>query len=187
VPERNSTARNGRWRPGPGSELFRAAERELGELPLVAEDLGKVTDEVFALRDELGIPGMAVMIFGYDGARSNPHRLRNHRENQVVYTATHDMDTARGWYESSPKRIRDATGFDPDEPHWGLIDAAWSSRASVALAQAQDVLGLGSDARMNYPGRAEGNWSWQLRSGQLTRTLARRLRDVTEAHGRLRA
>jgi 4-alpha-glucanotransferase len=187
VPAGRKTAKSGRWRPGPGAELFRTVEQELGDLQLVAEDLGKVTDEVFALRDELGIPGMAVMIFGYDGARSNPHRLHNHRENQVVYTATHDMDTARGWYESSKKSVRDATGFDPDEPHWGLIDAAWSSRARVALAQAQDVLGLDSDARMNYPGRAEGNWSWQLKPGQLTRSLARRLRDVTETHGRLRA
>ena len=184
MPEHRKTARSGRWRPGPGAQLFRAVEAELGELPLVAEDLGKVTGEVFALRDELGVAGMSVMIFGYDGARSNPHRLRNHLENQVVYTGTHDMDTARGWYESAPATVQEATGFDPAEPHWGLIDAAFSSRARMALVQAQDVLGLGSDARMNYPGRAEGNWSWQLKKGQLTRALAQRLRAVTEAHRR---
>jgi len=184
VPAGRKTAKSGRWRPGPGAELFRAVEAELGELPLVAEDLGKVTDEVFALRDELGVPGMAVMIFGYDGAPSNPHRLENHRENQVVYTATHDMDTARGWYESAPPEVREATGFDPDEPHWGLIDAAFSSRAGLALVQMQDVLGVGSDARMNFPGRAEGNWSWKLRREQLTGELAARLRDTTREHGR---
>jgi 4-alpha-glucanotransferase len=184
VPAGRKTARGGRWRRGPGAELFRAAEAELGELPLIAEDLGRVTRDVFRLRDELGIPGMAVLIFGYGGARSNPHRLENHRENEVVYTTTHDMDTARGWYESAPQRVRDATGFDPREPHWGLIEAAYSSRARLALVQMQDVLGLGSEARMNYPGRADGNWSWKLRRGQLTDAAARRLRDAARAAGR---
>jgi 4-alpha-glucanotransferase len=184
VPAGRKTAKSGRWRRGPGIDLFRAVERELGELPLVAEDLGKVTDEVFALRDQLGVPGMAVMIFGYDGPPSNPHRLENHLERQVVYTATHDMDTARGWYESAPDRVKEATGFDPEKPHWGLIDAAYSSRARIALVQAQDVLGLGSDARLNYPGRAEGNWRWQLEPGQLTDELAARLRAAAEKHGR---
>jgi 4-alpha-glucanotransferase len=184
VPAGRKTARSGAWKRGPGAELFRAVESRLGELPLIAEDLGKVTKDVFALRDELGIPGMAVMIFGFDGSRSNPHRLENHRENQVVYTTTHDMDTARGWYEAAPQRLRDATGFDPREPHWGLIEAAFSSRARLALLQMQDVLGLGSDARMNYPGRAGGNWRWKLRKGQLTDALARRLRDATTAAGR---
>lgn len=170
------TARTGTWRRGPGAELFHAAARELGELPLIAEDLGRVTKDVFALRDRLGLPGMAVLIFGYGGPPSNPHRLENHRENQVVYTATHDMETARGWYESAPARVRDATGFDPREPHWGLIEAAYSSRARLALVQMQDVLGLGNQARMNYPGRAEGNWRWKLRRGQLTDALAVQLK-----------
>ena len=178
------TARAGRWRRGPGAELFHAVEAELGELPLIAEDLGRVTRDVFALRDELGIPGMAVLIFGYGGSRSNPHRLENHRVNEVVYTTTHDMDTARGWWESAPQRVRDATGFDPREPHWGLIEAAYSSRARLALVQMQDVLGLGSEARMNYPGRADGNWSWKLRRGQLTNERARRLRAAARAAGR---
>jgi 4-alpha-glucanotransferase len=143
-----------------------------------------VTQEVFDLRDEIGIPGMAVMIFGFDGPASNPHRLANHLERQVVYTATHDMETARGWYEAAPQHVKDATGFDPDEPHWGLIDATYSSGARIALAQAQDVLGLGSEARMNYPGRAEGNWSWRLEPGQLTDELAARLRATAAKHRR---
>jgi 4-alpha-glucanotransferase len=127
---------------------------------------------------------MAVMIFGYDGPPSNPHRLENHRERQVVYSATHDMDTARGWYESAPEHVREATDFDPAEPHWGLIEATYSSRARVALLQAQDVLGLGSASRMNFPGRAEGNWRWQLEPGELTPDLARRLRETAEKYGR---
>jgi 4-alpha-glucanotransferase len=180
VTEGRKTAKSGRWRRGPGAAPFRAAEHELGTLLVVAEDLGRVTADVFALRDELGFPGMAVMIFGYAGAPSNPHRLENHREDQVVYVATHDMDTARGWFESLPEAERAATGIDPREPHWSLIGAAWSSRAAVALVQAQDVLGLGADARMNYPGRSEGNWTWRLRRGQLTEELAERLRGVTE-------
>jgi 4-alpha-glucanotransferase len=184
VPAGRKTAKSGRWRPGPGAAPFRAAERELGELQLVAEDLGKVTEEVFALRDELGIPGMAVMIFGYAGAPSNPHRLANHRERQVVYTATHDMETARGWYESAPPEVKEATGFDPSEPHWGLIDATYSSRAAVALVQAQDVLGLGNEARMNFPGRSDGNWQWRLKRGQLTDALAKRLRETAARHDR---
>jgi 4-alpha-glucanotransferase len=184
VPAGRKTAKSGTWRRGPGVELFRAVEHELGPLPLVAEDLGKVTQEVFDLRDEIGIPGMAVMIFGFDGPASNPHRLANHLERQVVYTATHDMETARGWYEAAPQHVKDATGFDPDEPHWGLIDATYSSRARIALAQAQDVLGLGSEARMNYPGRAEGNWSWRLEPGQLTDELAARLRATAAKHRR---
>jgi 4-alpha-glucanotransferase len=181
VPAGRKTARTGHWRRGPGAELFRAVERELGELPLIAEDLGRVTRDVFRLRDELGIPGMTVLIFGYAGPRSNPHRLENHRENEVVYTTTHDMDTARGWYESAPQAVRDATGFDPREPHWGLIEAAYSSRARLALVQMQDALGLGSAARMNHPGRAGGNWQWKLRRGQLTDALARRLRVAARA------
>ena len=184
VPEGRKTARSGRWRPGPGAELFLAAERELGELPLIAEDLGAVTERVFALRDRIGVPGMAVLIFGYDGGPSNPHRVENHRENEVVYTTTHDMETARGWYEGAPQRVRDATGFDPREPHWGLIEAALGSPARLSLMQMQDVLGLGNEARMNYPGRADGNWQWKLRRGQLTDELAARLRGSTRRAAR---
>ena len=105
-------------------------------------------------------------------------------ENQVVYTSTHDTETARGWYESAPQSVRDATGFDSREPNWGLIDAALSSPARLVLMQQQDVLGLGNEARMNYPGRADGNWQWKLKRGQLTDALARRLRDATRRSGR---
>jgi 4-alpha-glucanotransferase len=180
VPERNRTARNGRWRRGPGAELFRAVEAALGGLPLVAEDLGRITPAVYALRDELGLPGMAVLLWAFSGARGNVHAPANHRPNQVVYTSTHDTDTVAGWYRALKKKEKARTGLDADEPHWGMIELAMQSRASLALVPAQDVLGLGSDARMNRPGVAGGNWSWRLERGQLTPALAARLRAATE-------
>jgi 4-alpha-glucanotransferase len=185
VPEQHKTAKHGRFRPGPGADLFRAAERELGPLQLVAEDLGVITLPVERLRDELGIPGMVVMQFGFDGPPSNPHRLENHVRRSVVYVATHDMDTAAGWWRTLPRRIRLASGLPGIEPHWELIETAFSSHAELAIVQAQDVLGLGSEARMNRPGTTEGNWSWRLRRGQLTRRHAARLREATAAAGRL--
>jgi len=180
VPERNRTARNGHWRRGPGAELFRAVEAALGGLPLVAEDLGRITPAVYALRDELGLPGMAVLLWAFSGARGNVHAPANHRPNQVVYTSTHDTDTVAGWYRALKKKEKARTGLDADEPHWGMIELAMRSRASLALVPAQDVLGLGSDARMNRPGVAGGNWSWRLDRGQLTPALAERLRAATE-------
>ncbi|MHB8470626.1 MAG: 4-alpha-glucanotransferase [Gaiellaceae bacterium] len=184
IPERHRTARRGRWRRAPGAELFHAVERELGELPLIAEDLGAITPAVYRLRDELGLPGMVVLQWAFEGARENPHAPANHRQSQAVYTGTHDTDTAAGWFASLKARERTATGLDPHEPHWGLIELAMQSRAAIAIVPAQDVLGLGNDARMNRPGTVAGNWSWRLRRGQLTGALAARLRTCTEAGGR---
>jgi 4-alpha-glucanotransferase len=185
VPADHRTAKNGRWRRGPGADLFRTAERDLGRLPIVAENLGLITRRVEELRAELGIHGMVVMQFAYGGPPSNPHRLENHPRRSVVYTGTHDCDTAPGWWSSLGRRQRRATGFSGVEPHWELIEAALSSPAELAIVQAQDVLGLGSEARMNRPGTNTGNWAWRLRPGQLTAALADRLREVTEASGRL--
>jgi 4-alpha-glucanotransferase len=186
IPARDRTARRGRWRPGPGAELFRAVEAELGELSVIAEDLGVITPAVDRLREELGFPGMAVLHWAFRAGRRNRHSLRNHLERQVVYTGTHDMDTAAGWFGALSRREREATGLDPREPHWGLIELALGSPAQLALVPAQDVLGLGSEARMNTPGRAGGNWSWRLAPGQLTDELAARLCGATAAAGRLR-
>jgi 4-alpha-glucanotransferase len=185
VPASHRTAKRGRWRRGPRAELFRAVERELGRLPLIAEDLGVITPAVYALRDELGLPGMLVLLWAFSGSPSSMHRVENHRENAVVYTSIHDTDTAVGWFSSLRPRERAATGLDPTEPHWGLIELALASRANRAIVPAQDVLGLGSDARMNRPGVVRGNWAWRLERGQLTPELARRLRARTEAHDRL--
>jgi len=180
VPPRHRTAKRGVWRRGPGRELFDAVDRALGGLPLIAEDLGVITQPVYHLRDELGLPGMAVLQWAFGKTRGNPHALANIRPRQVVYTSTHDTDTAMGWYRSLTAKRRRATGLDPAEPHWELIELALGSRAGLAVVPTQDVLGLGSEARMNRPGRATGNWSWRLRPGELSDELAARLRAATE-------
>jgi 4-alpha-glucanotransferase len=196
VPEGAPNALEGRWRRGPGRAVFDAMERELGgPLPLVAEDLGVITPPVGRLRDSLGFPGMLVLQFGFDpDDPRSPHHPSNHVENRLVYTGTHDSDTARGWYESLDPLRRSLVGAElarlgiaERDPAWSLIRLALSSPARVAMMQAQDVLGLGSEARMNDPGRASGNWRWQLPPGALTSALAGRLREATEAAGRVAA
>jgi 4-alpha-glucanotransferase len=185
VPASHKTAKRGRWRRGPGADLFVAVEAELGALPFIAEDLGVITLPVYRLRDELGLPGIAVLLWSFGRSPANPHSPANFRVNQVVYTSTHDTQTARGWFESLPARRREATGLDPRDPAWGLIETAHRSRAALALIPAQDVLDLGNDARMNTPGVRSGNWGWRLRRGQLTDALAARLRESTRAGRRL--
>jgi len=185
IPARHSTAKLGHWRPGPGAELFEAVRRELGDLPLIAEDLGHITPPVYRLRDELGLPGMVVLLWAFrSGRRRNPHAVENHRSRLVAYTSTHDTETAVGWWDGLRSRARAATGLDPSEPNWSLIELAYASRASLAIVPAQDVLGLGSEARMNRPGRTGGNWAWRLERGALTLALARRLRRLAAQHGR---
>jgi len=179
IPAGHKTARRGRWRRGPGIELFRA----VGHLPLIAEDLGVITPAVYRLRDELGLPGMVVLHWAFGGKPSNLHAPANHRVNSVVYTSTHDTDTTVGWYRDLKPRERALVPVDPADPSWGLIEIAMQSRASLAIVPAQDVLGLGSEARMNRPGQTYGNWTWRLEHGELTDELAARLRDAT-ARGR---
>jgi 4-alpha-glucanotransferase len=179
VPEGRRTARRGVWRRGPGRELFDAVRDALDSLPVIAEDLGVITPPVERLRDEFELPGMAVLQFAFDGNPRNPYLPRHHRERQLVYTGTHDNDTAVGWYRSH--RVPE---LDPNEPHWSLVQLAYESRAAVAIVPAQDVLGLGSEARMNTPGRSTGNWSWRLEPGQLTRAHAHRLRALALRTGR---
>ena len=170
VPAGAETAREGRWSQGPGAALFQAAEARLGSLPVIAEDLGVITPDVHALRDELGFPGMVVLLWSFSGPPDNPHRLENHRENQVVYSSTHDTDTL--------------VGFTGDDDVWPLIELALSSRSALAIVPVQDVLGLGSEARMNRPGEVGGNWEWRLEPGQLTDAHAARLRQAADASGR---
>jgi 4-alpha-glucanotransferase len=187
VPKVEPTAEQGRWRRGPGAALFHAVEAELGELAVVAEDLGVITEPVVRLRRQLGFPGMAVLQFALGRDRSNPHLPENHEEQSVVYTGTHDNDTTRGWWDSLPEDDREWTGFDPSEPAWSLLEIAWSSRAALAIAPLQDVLGLGSESRMNLPGTDEGNWQWRYQPEELTPQLAKRLRAITESSGRASA
>jgi 4-alpha-glucanotransferase len=170
IPASAASAVDGYWTPGPGTAMFDAAAAELGELPVIAEDLGLITPDVVELRDRLGFPGMVVMLWAFGDDPGNPHRLEAHREHSVVYTSTHDTDTLAGAF--------------PDRDAWALLQLALSSRASLAMVPMQDALGLGSEARMNRPGEAEGNWAWRLRPGQLTDELAARLCAEVEAAGR---
>ncbi|HEY8644741.1 MAG TPA: 4-alpha-glucanotransferase [Gaiellaceae bacterium] len=187
VPAGNTTAVNGKWRRGPGADLFHAIEHELGPLPVVAEDLGVITEPVVRLRHELGYPGMVVLQFGLGRDPSNPHLPANHDEHSVAYTGTHDNDTTRGWWESLPEADRAWSELDPVDPAWSLIEAAWSSRAALAIAPLQDVLDLGNEARMNLPGTEHGNWQWRFSPGDLTRERAERLRALTSSSRRARS
>jgi 4-alpha-glucanotransferase len=193
VPVGARTARSGSWKRGPGRALFDAVSQSLGGVALVAEDLGVITPAVTALREALGFPGMVVLQFGFDrDVVGSPHAFVNHVEDRVVYTGTHDHDTARGWYSGLPSVERSFVdcefarfGVVERDPWWSLIRLALRSPARVAMVQAQDVLGLGSEARMNDPGRAGGSWRWRMEAGALTPALARRLREATEEAGRL--
>ena len=182
VPAEEETAMHGRWMPGPGRKLFHAVSRELGGLPLIAEDLGIITEEVEALRDELDLPGMRVLQFAFGGDDpENPHLPRNYVHNAVAYTGTHDNDTVLGWYADADGHERSAvdelTGGGR-EMHWRLIETVLQSGAGWAIVPLQDVLGLGGQARMNTPGVAEGNWAWRFHEGDLTPQLAQRLADL---------
>ena len=188
VPAAEDTAIKGEWRPGPGRKLFDAVRRELGGLPLVAEDLGIITEEVEALRDDLDLPGMRVLQFAFGGDDpQNPHLPRNYVHNAVAYTGTHDNDTALGWYADADRDAKsavDAAVGTGSEMHWRLIEAVLKSEAGWAIVPLQDVLGLGGQARMNTPGVAEGNWGWRLRDGALTPELAARLAELVRRTGR---
>jgi 4-alpha-glucanotransferase len=180
VPEGARDARGGHWRRGPGRAVFEAARARLGALPFIAEDLGVITEPVNGLRRELGLPGMVVLQFAFDpDDLRSPHRIEHHTSDRVAYTGTHDTDTLAGWLASfkHPELL-------PARDVWGLTRWWMDSPAPLVVLQAQDLLELGSQARMNTPGRATGNWSWQLPPGALTKPLARRLRQITAAAGR---
>ncbi len=193
VPPRARTARSGRWYPGPGGEVVAAARAALGPLPLVAEDLGVITLAVRRLIDGLGLPGMRVLQFAFPGGPANPHRPENHPRRSVVYSGTHDNDTAAGWWAAAGARARREAaeaaaarwGSATSRPHRLMVRMALASPAGLAIVPAQDLLGLGSGARLNLPGTSRGNWRWRLRAGQLSPGLAAWLRERTAEAGRL--
>ena len=191
IPYGDTTARNGRWRPGPGLDFFQAVNSALGKQNIVAEDLGFLTPEVHRLLEETGYPGMKVLEFAFGsrelGSAYLPHCYPT---NCVVYTGTHDNDTIRGWMASAPRkeaafakeylRLSRGEGY-----HWGMMRAAWASPAGLAMVQMQDLLGLGSEARMNIPSTLGGNWQWRALPGSYGPKLARRLHREMKVYQRL--
>jgi 4-alpha-glucanotransferase len=177
-------ARRGQWVPGPGQPLFDALREGLDGLPLVAEDLGEITPDVIALREAVGLPGMKVLQFAFGGGSDHPFLPHNYDSpNWVVYTGTHDNDTAVGWYratdEAARHRFRRYGARDGSDPAWAMMREAWASVAELAVAPMQDILGLDSGARMNTPGVARGNWGWRLRDLPWERTEMLRQLAIT--------
>ncbi len=188
IPADEETAINGTWVKAPGEALLNAFKEAFGSIPLVAEDLGVITPEVEALRDQFGLPGMKILQFAFDGGTDNPYLPHNHTENCVVYTGTHDNDTTLGWFESLPDDrkhyVYEYLGFPQLEMPYTLVHAAFESIANLAVIPMQDVLGLGSADRMNTPGTIEGNWLWRFNWEQVTEEKANRLAHMVDLYGR---
>lgn len=192
VPAGRDTAEDGRWVECPGHDFFRTLLRHEPFPALIAEDLGVITPEVRELRREYGFPGMKVLLFAFDGdTDSNPYSLHNHAPDAVLYTGTHDNNTAKGWFrteagEEQRRRLADYLGAATSESmiHWDLIRLGMMSVCSLFVVPMQDALGLDESARMNQPSVAAGNWEWRLTDGQATMELARRLARLTEIYGR---
>ena len=189
VPYGDDTAINGQWEPGPGIDLFNAIKSQLGELPIIAEDLGLMTQGVIDLREATGFPGMKILGFAFDSGEENDYLPHTYTKNCVVYTGTHDNDTLIGWFQKAKEEDRQfardyLNSRSDDEIHWDAIRGAWSSVANMAISPVQDFLGLGSEARINTPGVAAGNWQWRLRHGVLTDELAERIAKLTRVYSR---
>lgn len=189
IPASEPTAVKGRWVKGPGQRLFDAIKLELGELPIIAEDLGVITPEVETLRDKNDLPGMKVLQFAFAADASDPYLPHNYSKNCVVYSGTHDNDTTKGWYAQAPEAERDFArrylARDDGNVAWEFTRLAFASVADMALVPLQDVLGLGSEARMNTPGQAAGNWSWRFGWQEVPYWIAPALKDMSETYGRL--
>jgi 4-alpha-glucanotransferase len=190
VPAGAPTAQSGNWVPGPGADFFQAVDRELGTLPFIAEDLGMITPDVIALRDRYEMPGTRVLQFGFNGDPANPHLPHNYGHNTVAYTGTHDNNTTRGWFEELPDDQRQnlwsylGRSGESHQAAAALMQLAWSSSAALAIAPLQDLLNLGAEARMNVPGRTEGNWRWRCTETMLSAPAFERLRDLTKCSNR---
>jgi 4-alpha-glucanotransferase len=188
IPANETDARNGKWVPGPGKKLFDRLAAELGRLPLIAEDLGLITEDVHELREAAGLPGMRVVQFALAGPDS-PHWPHNYDRLAVAYTGTHDNDTTNGWYakldDGQRWTLGEYLGRPAHSPAWELIRYVWSSVAVLAVAPLQDLLELGTEARMNTPGVAAGNWEWRFRWEQLAPTAVERLAQLTWQYNRV--
>jgi 4-alpha-glucanotransferase len=188
IPATDRHAMNGHWEASPGPALFAAATAALGDLPVIAEDLGNITPEVDALRTTLGYPGMRILQFAFGDGSDHAYLPHNYEPNTVVYTGTHDNDTALGWWRSADEHcrhhVREYLGTDGREVHWDLIRAACASVADTAIYPMQDVMGLPTEQRMNQPGQAEGNWSWRFQWADVAPDAADRLRHLCGLYSR---
>lgn len=190
IPPRARTARTGHWRPAAGAALLERLRETFGRLPLVAEDLGVITPEVERLRRRFDLPGMRILQFAFGGSPANPYLPHNHEALSVVYTGTHDNDTTLGWWRTSDARVRahvqDYLGCSAEDVLPAMIRAAFASVAGLAIVPLQDLLGLGTEARMNTPGVAQGNWRWSFEWEQIPGDFAARWRHMNERYGRKR-
>ena len=188
IPFGEETAINGEWVKAPGMELFEAIRENLGDLPIIAEDLGVITEDVVQLRKKFGLSGMKILQFAFDPNETNNYLPYTFAPNYVVYTGTHDNDTVMGWYkqltEKGKDNLHNYTYSDGSDISWSMIRLAWESVANVAIVPVQDLLALGSEARMNTPGTSENNWIWRCENNVLTDKLAQRLKKLTELYGR---
>ncbi len=199
VPGKDTTAENGSWVDVPGAELFTALKRSLGNIAVIAEDLGVITHDVEKLRDSFGFPGMRILQFAFGGDSNNHDLPHNYVENCVAYTGTHDNDTVVGWFNSqagagSTRRPSEISRehdhclkylhSDGGEINWDFIRAVWASVAGIAIAPMTDVLGIGSEGRMNLPATTSGNWDWRMAKNSLSPEISARLKELTEIYGR---
>ena len=190
IPYGSTDACNGRWRTGPGIALFRAVEKALGKRDIIAEDLGFLTDDVRELLRESGYPGMKVLEFAFDSRDGGDYLPHTYTRHCVVYTGTHDNEPVNGWFDTAPaadtRKAVDYLKLTREEGyHWGMMRAAWASVADLAIVQAQDLLGLGHEARMNVPSTLGTNWCWRALPGAFDDALARKVRHHMELYGRL--
>lgn len=192
VPYGEETAINGEWKQAPGGELFEALQETFGNIPILAEDLGLITPDVVELREKYSLPGMKILQFAFDSVESSSKTFLPHvyDKNYAVYTGTHDNDTVHGWY-SNAKDIDKAMAdkylgiTDKSTLHYNFIKAAWASVANIAIAPMQDLLGKGSEARMNLPGSASGNWQWRFKWEELDLKHENFLLEITSLYGRM--
>jgi len=182
------TAEKGRWVSAPGMHFFKTLQAALGDLPIIAEDLGVITPDVDRLRETFGLPGMKVLQFAFEETPKSIFLPHNFPVNCAAYTGTHDNDTTRGWYERIPSWAQDYfqryLDCDGSQPAWKMIRACWASVAVLALAPMQDFLELGNEARMNYPGSPSGNWTWRMPEEALSEALQRRIREINYLYDR---
>lgn len=193
IPAGEKTAVNGRWMPGPSAHFFATIQRELGDIPIIAEDLGEITDDVHQLRDRFNFPGMKILQFAFGSGSTNSFLPHNYKHpNWVVYTGTHDNDTTLGWWNALKEDAAELKALpnylghpiDPSTLPWDLMHLGWMSTAAQALAPLQDVLSLPGEARMNMPGREKGNWGWRFKADELTPALAEKLLTMSKTFGR---